>query len=139
MNLQQMKDDLVSDEGYRAFVYEDSEGYQTIGVGFLVDHRRGSGLSMEECMLILDLRIQALYKEMSAKIPWFLKLSDGRQRALINMAYQLGVNGVLKFKSMCQALRIGDYAIAEKEALNSLWAKQTPARAKRVASLLRTG
>lgn len=139
MNLQQMKDDLVSDEGYRAFVYEDSEGYQTIGVGFLVDHRRGTGLSMEECMLILDQRIQAIYKQLNTMLPWFHMLSDGRQRAVVNMAYQLGVNGLLQFKDMLAALRIGDYAKAEQEALNSKWAKQTPMRAKRIASMLRTG
>lgn len=139
MNLRQMKDDLVSDEGYRAFVYKDSEGYDTVGIGFLVDHRRGRGLSMEECLVILDMRVMRLYNEISDKLPWFKKLSDGRQRALINMAYQMGVKGVLNFKNMISALRSGDYVIAEIEALDSKWAKQTPARAKRIAAMLRMG
>ena len=48
------------------------------------------------------------------------------------MAYQLGVNGVLKFKKMIEALRSKDYKEASKQGLDSLWAKQTPQRANRL-------
>ena len=37
------------------------------------------------------------------------------------------------------ALQREDYETAESEALDSLWAKQTPARAKDVAGRLRAG
>ncbi|WP_414717526.1 hypothetical protein [Steroidobacter sp.] len=54
------------------------------------------------------------------------------------MAYQLGTNGVTNFKRMCAALRIRDYSAAAIEMLDSTWAKQTPARAKRMAEIMRT-
>ena len=54
----------------------------------------------------------------------------------MNMAYQMGVPGLLRFKKMLSALEAGDWKTAEKEALDSLWARQTPRRAREVASLL---
>jgi len=59
------------------------------------------------------------------------------RRALLNMAYQLGVSGLLNFSKMLTALQAGDREEAAREALDSLWAKQTPNRARRVALLLR--
>jgi lysozyme len=55
------------------------------------------------------------------------------------MAYQMGVDGVLKFKKMMIALQAENYEAAYKEALNSKWAQQTPERAQRVALLIRNG
>jgi lysozyme len=53
------------------------------------------------------------------------------------MAYQLGVEGVAKFVLMLTALERGDRETAAVNALASEWAKQTPDRAKRVATLIR--
>ena len=55
------------------------------------------------------------------------------------MAYQIGVNGLLKFKKMISAIEFGDWEEAERQALDSKWAKQTPARAHRHAKVIRTG
>ncbi len=56
------------------------------------------------------------------------------------MAFQLGVNGVANFKKMIAALIARDYAAAAREMLDSNWAKvQTPARAQRMAEMMRTG
>jgi lysozyme len=38
-----------------------------------------------------------------------------------------------------EALRTGDYADAADEMLDSAWARQTPARAQRLAQQMRTG
>lgn len=58
--------------------------------------------------------------------------------ALANMSYQLGSAGVMRFRRMVRAVKVGDYAEAAKEALDSKWAKKdTPRRAKRVAALIR--
>jgi lysozyme len=55
------------------------------------------------------------------------------------MAYQMGVEGVQGFSKMIAALQVGDYPRAADEALDSLWAKQTPARARDVAQRLESG
>ena len=53
------------------------------------------------------------------------------------MCFQMGRRGVLKFKKMIQAINDCNYDKAADEMLDSLWAKQTPERAKRMASLMR--
>ena len=72
--------------------------------------------------------------------PWLQAQPDDVQRALGNMAYQLGVAGVGRFTDMLDALEAGDRQLGAVEALDSRWAhKQTPERAKRVAILIRGG
>jgi lysozyme len=55
------------------------------------------------------------------------------------MAFQLGINGFLQFRMMRQALSRCDWLAARNEALDSLWARQTPNRARRVAEQILTG
>ena len=55
--------------------------------------------------------------------------------ALLDMSYQLGVNGVLEFHDMLAALAAGNYAEAHRAALDSRWAKETPKRARRVTQV----
>ena len=55
---------------------------------------------------------------------------------LFNMTYQLGARGFVNFKKMIKALEKQDYKTAAKEGLDSLWAKQTPNRAKRLMDRL---
>jgi lysozyme len=69
-------------------------------------------------------------------LPWVVDQPEEIQRALGNMAYQLGISGLLKFSKMLEALKNGQRELASIEALDSSWAKQTPARAKRVAKLI---
>ena len=66
-------------------------------------------------------------------------MSETRQDALVCMVFQIGAVGVSKFKATLQALESGDYATASRQMLNSKWAKQTPARAKRIANLIKYG
>ena len=53
------------------------------------------------------------------------------------MSYQMGVGGLLSFRLTLAALEEGNRQEAYDMALDSLWARQTPARAKRVAAMLR--
>lgn len=130
---------LRRDEGEKLSAYQDHLGYWTIGVGILIDARKGGGITLEESAYLLNNRISAKATELSVKLPWFSSLDQIRRAALTNMAFQLGVAGVLGFPSMLKALKEGRWDDAEKHALDSLWAKQTPERAKRVAKQLRTG
>ena len=44
-----------------------------------------------------------------------------------------------KFKKALGAVHAQDYELASREFLNSKWAKQSPARAKRMAELIKEG
>lgn len=52
------------------------------------------------------------------------------------MVFQLGYAGVSKFKNMITKIKAGDYKGASKEMMSSLWADQTPKRAKRMSALM---
>lgn len=135
-------DQLKRDEGWKHSVYQDIFGYWTIGCGVMVDARKGGGLDDEEIAWILQHRVDALkVKLRTALAPWFDSAGDARQGALVNMAYQMGVDGLLEFHDTLKACSEGRWKDASRHALQSDWAseEQTPERAKRVAKQLETG
>ncbi len=132
MDRSQIAADLKQDEGWRSAVYQDSEGYWTIGFGFLVDARKGGGLPKEIGEIWLNLNLDNLAASLRAAFPRWEQYPDGIQRALANMAYQLGIAGLLEFRETLALIDERRYQDAACEALNSLWARQTPNRARRV-------
>lgn len=131
---------LIADEDEVLHAYEDHLGYLTIGVGRLIDKRRGGGITQEESRYLLRNDIQKRVAECESRFDWWNNIDSVRQQVVICMAFQLGTNGVANFKRMCAALRIRDYITASIEMLDSTWAKQqTPARARRMAEIMRTG
>jgi lysozyme len=129
---------LRLDEGVKESVYQDSLGYWTIGVGRLVDARKGGGLSQEEISYLLDNDITNKSEALFAAIPWLKTHPEPVQGALVNMAFQLGVKGVLGFTTTLGLIKDGKYKEAAEQMLKSKWAVQTPNRAKRVAEQVRT-
>jgi lysozyme len=65
-----------------------------------------------------------LAEELDDKLPWWRKMDEPRQGVLLNMAYNLGVPRLLAFKRALGAMRIGDYARAGTEMLDSRWARE---------------
>lgn len=120
-------------------MYRDYLGFATLGIGRLIDERRGGGLTDEEAEYLLKNDVTRVALELSKNLSWWPSLDHVRQSALINMAFQLGVNGLLNFKKTLSLVAAGKYAEASKEALRSTWAKQTPSRARRVTEQLETG
>lgn len=131
-----LKDDIKREEGWVPHAYQDHLGYWTIGYGFLIDQNGGS-LPKVVADYWLDYILSGIKTRLYSALPWLESQPEEVQRALGNMAYQLGIDGLLRFKMMLAALEIGDRKLAAKEALNSKWAAQTPERAGRVAALIR--
>jgi lysozyme len=134
-----LKSQLLREEGAESCAYQDSLGYWTIGVGRLIDSRKGGGLSNDEIDYLLDNDIKAKTREVLLALPWMPRLSEPRQAVLIGMAFQMGIGGLLKFKRMLGSVEDGQYGEAAMEMLDSTWAKQTPARAARMAKQMETG
>lgn len=130
---------LLEDEGEVLHCYIDSLGYQSIGVGRLIDKRKGGGITKEESRYLLRNDIARKIGECRSRFEWFDALDDVRKGVIVCLAFQLGTDGVSKFNMMIRAIQIGDYVAASLEALDSTWAKQTPERAKRMSRVLRTG
>ena len=134
-----LKSQLLREEGAESCAYQDSLGYWTIGVGRLIDSRKGGGLSNDEIDLLLDNDIKRNYEAVLKALPWMEKLNDARQAVLIGMAFQMGLKGLLQFKLMLGSVEDGQYVEAAAEMVKSRWAMQTPARAYRLASQMETG
>ena len=130
---------LNRDEGRRKFVYPDSLGYATIGVGRLVDAKKGGGLRDDEMDYMLRNDINDRVDALTRALPWFQNLDDARKGVLLNMAFQLGTDGLLGFKNTLEQVRTGAYATAASMMLQSKWATQTPERAQRLAKQMETG
>lgn len=130
---------LREEEGEVLSAYSDHLGYLTIGVGRLIDKRKGGGITREESEYLLANDIAKVDAQLDAKLPWWRNMNDARQAVLQGMAFQMGINGLLGFKTTLKNVQEGKYSVAAEGMLASLWAKQTPARAKRMSEQMRSG
>ena len=120
-------DDIKKFEGFSGNVYKDFLGFDTIGYGTKLP------LSETEATMLLKHRLSIAKCELLAYKPNVSTLNKEAQDILLNMVYQIGIGGIMKFKKMWKALDEEDYSTAAKEMLDSLWAKQTPNRAEELA------
>tara|TARA_R100000700_G_scaffold17656_1_gene24249 strand:- start:67 stop:477 length:411 start_codon:yes stop_codon:yes gene_type:complete len=122
-------------EGFRSKVYKCTEGYDTIGYGFAI-----KDLTLDENVaeLILMKKIQKLLERMLVAFPWFKESPNEIKFVVTNMCYQLGIAGFSKFKKTIYYLETEQYEEASFEMLDSLWAKQTPNRAKELSEIVKS-
>lgn len=131
---------LRGEEGVRPCVYKDHLGFWTIGIGRLVDERKAdSGLRPDEMTYLLNNDIDDRINALNKRLYWFGALDGARQGVLLNMAFQMGVEGLLGFENTLAMIENGEYDKAAVAMLKSKWARQTPARAQRMAEQMRTG
>lgn len=129
--------ELRRDEGFRGRPYPCPAGFQTIGYGRNLD---ANPLSEDEGAYLLRNDIRRAAMGIAMRLPGLLEqVGDVRARVLLNMAVNLGVGGLLKFRRMLVALEQGDYGRAADEMLDSVWARQVGRRADRLADAMRTG
>ena len=125
---------IKESEGYSKTVYQCTEGYDTIGYGFAV---KDLELSKEVSEIILREKITKLKKDIENRFEWLVNTPSHIQDVVVEMCYQLGINGFSKFKKTIYFLETEQYWEASIEMLDSLWAKQTPNRAKRLSDEVR--
>lgn len=131
---------LSREEGRVAHAYQDHMGFWTIGVGRLIDKRKGGRLRNDEIDLMLSNDIADRIAALKDWPAWkATKGNVARQVALLSLAFQLGTAGLADFKNSLAMCAAGRWAEAADNFLKSAWAKQTPERAKRVTDMIRTG
>ena len=140
--------ELEQEEGLRLYVYDDATGqrivpgshvigHPTIGIGRALDT---TGITQVEALTLFDGDVEEKVGGLDERLgAWWRKLTPVRQRVLIEMAFQMGVAGLLKFQGFLDKLQASDYNGAAEEMLNSAWARQTPQRAQRAADRVREG
>jgi lysozyme len=134
-----LREQLIRDEGQVLYVYADSLGYQTIGVGRLVDQRRGGGISAAESAYLLDNDLNRIRAEVKVALPWTVELDEVRRDVLHAMTFQMGIKAFLLFKTTLHLVKSARWRGAADQMLLSQWAKQTPARAARLARQMEIG
>lgn len=137
---------LELEEGYRKKAYWCSEGYPTIGFGTKLSHKKHVPLGhydalevdMKSARSLLEARMSE-YVEQLQEYDWFHEMNHSRQAIVVSMSYQLGVQGLLKFKKMIAAIEDHDWEEAANQMLDSRAARQTPNRYSRHAEVMRKG
>lgn len=139
--------DLETDEGFRGRPYDDATGQNigpgskvvghiTVGYGFALDV---SPLTQSEALTILSGRATDAFNTLLIAAPWISDLSEPRQRAMTNMAYNLGVAGLLKFNTFMRLMQEGAFAQAANDLAGTTWASQVGTRAQRIQTLIQNG
>lgn len=134
-----LRSQLIEMEGTRHTVYTDSTGHITFGVG----HSGNTPLSILAINQILTDDIQNAVADVVQAMPWAEALSVNRFNVLVNMTFNMGIGGLMKFKHMIAALQnaldnAGDYNAVATAMLDSKWARQVGPRAERLAQQMIT-
>ncbi len=108
---------ITEHEGIRKYAYLDTAGKTTVGIGRNLS-QGGEGLSVDECFYLLRNDINRIYRALTL-YEWFKRLSDVRQGVIIEIAFNIGIDGLLRFKNMIIALASNQYGSAAKEFLDS--------------------
>lgn len=123
-------------EGERLKPYRCTAGKLTIGVGRNLEDR---GITATESAYLLGNDIDGFYVALQKALPWVAQLDEVRQRVLLDMAFNLGIQGLLTFKNTLATIKAGDYEKAGPMMLDSRWAGQVGKRAERLSTMMVTG
>lgn len=127
---------IKAHEGFRAEAYVDTTGHLTIGYGQVVGELRVTEKEAEKWLLA---GIEAKTKELEPFLAFRSVKDPVRRDVLIEMAYNLGVGGLMKFKNMWASIKAQDWDGAATHMLDSLWAKQVGHRAHTLANRMKLG
>ena len=133
MGFNSLKKRIKSNEGFSSKPYKDQMGYLTIGYGHLI-------LSNEKILLkkkIHKKELEEIFeKDFKKALTSFnntfklLILNKKETELLIEMIFQLGIKGCLKFKNLIKNIKKGNKHLVCLDMMDSLWYKQTPNRVK---------
>jgi lysozyme len=156
-NTSNFLDKLIEHEGMVLTVYKDTLGIDTIGIGRNLKDR---GISKEELNYMDYPSIEAVYQhglteadarylamndikivenELCAVHKCVEDLDGVRQLILMDMAFNMGVPRLCKFKKMWNAIHEKKFEAASLEMMDSKWARQVGQRAKKLSEAMKLG
>lgn len=134
MNKNRLRQNLIREEGLELKPYYCTANPPklTIGVGRNIEDR---GISEETAYQMLDEDIDLCIDELKVGIRRFADYPEAIQETLVDLCFNMGIGRLLKFSRTLAYLEEGletdNYTKAAVELMNSKYAKQLPARAKR--------
>jgi lysozyme len=148
---------LIAHEGLRLQVYKDTLGIDTIGIGRNLEDRGITkeeldwmdipsmdavyeyGITEADAMYLAKNDVQIVEEELVRAHPCVEELDSVRQLVLMDMAFNMGVPRLRKFKKMWNAVHEKKFDIAAKEMLDSRWAIQVKSRSTKLAHAMHHG
>ena len=148
---------LIKHEGLKLQVYQDTLGIDTIGIGRnledrgitqeelddldipTIEHVYEYGITEVDAVYLAENDVQIVEEELVRAHPCVDSLDAVRQLIVIDMAFNMGVPRLCKFKNMWAAIHDEDYPTAAKEMLDSRWASQVKGRATKLANAMHNG
>ena len=133
MNYNNLKKRIKKNEGFSYKPYKDQLGFLTIGYGHLILPNEKKLLEKKIKRTELEKIFQQDFNKALKNFNFFLNtLSTNKKEKelLIEMIFQIGIKGVLKFKNLLQNMSQGNTHLVCFEMMDSLWYKQTPYRVK---------
>ena len=124
---------LGKHEGRKNEKYQDPKGIWTIGVGFNIDIPMPSrvvhamvedGLTDAQIDRMLIVHIEEHWEDLVRAQPVVAELPAPAQEALLDMAFQIGVPGLVNFRKMWEGINEGDWIKAVAEAKDSKWFRE---------------
>ena len=134
--MHKITEQLKRHEGLRLKPYHCTANKLTIGYGRNLED---NGINQAEAEEMLRTDIMRVNLRLTSQFPKYHALDSARQGVLVNMCFNLGLSGVMKFQNMRRALLAGDFDRAADEMLDSRWARQVGNRAIELATQMRTG
>jgi len=133
MRTDKIVEQLIRHEGLNLKPYKCPSGKLTIGIGRNLEDR---GITKEEALYLLYNDIDACIIDLYREVQWIRDLDGDKQEVLVNMCFNLGIGGLLKFRKFLSALESGNLKEARREMLDSRWAVQVGNRAIELANII---
>ena len=121
---------IAVNEGFRSKPYQCTSGVWTFGHGFTY-------INEDESLYVLGKRIPARHLKLLADLDWYKDMPPEVQGVIAEMCFQMGFSGFCIFRKALANMKIKEFQLGAEEMLDSLWAKQTPSRANRLADIVR--
>ena len=133
MGYHNLKERIKSNEGFSSKPYKDQLGYLTIGYGHLILPNENILLKKQINKKELEEIFEKDFKKALSNFNNTFKpltLNEKECELLIEMIFQLGIKGCLKFKNLIKNIKKGNKHLVCFDMMDSLWYKQTPNRVK---------
>jgi len=122
-------------------LYKCPAGRWSIGAGRNLQDR---GITESEARHLLNNDIRISIDELTDTFPWFTRLDETRQAAMVELHFNLGLSNLKTFKKTLSLIaeavegRVAWHDVG-RELLNSKWADQVGRRSQVIADMLIIG
>lgn len=150
LNYDEIKHNLIEEEGECLIPYRCTQGKLTIGIGHNLQAQQvdkligriitiNDHISKAESDTIFQHDLKQTLADLSHRLHFWNNLNRVEQYVLLSMRWNLGLDGLLHFQDMLKAFEQHHIDNIIKEMKDSLWAKQVPNRCKHLISLIEKG